>query len=202
MRKTVLFSMLVLLTAFLSTVASAAPGNTLDNLQTAYNGESNAGAKYLAYAEKADAEGYKGIASLFRAASKAESVHAANHAVVIKKLGGTPAMKIELPAILSTTENLKDSVKGESYERDSMYPEFIKQARSEGNSAAVRTFNLAKTAEAEHATLYSKALKNPDAMKAATNFYVCSVCGYTTTNLDFAKCLSCFNPKDKYVKVA
>jgi rubrerythrin len=202
MRKTVVFSVMVLLTAFLATVASAAPGNTLDNLQTAYNGESNAHAKYLAYAEKADTEGYKGIAALFRAAGKAEEVHAANHAVVIRKLGGTPAKKIELPPILSTAANLQDSVKGESYERDSMYPEFIKQARIEGNSAAVRTFNLAKTAEAEHAKLYAKALENPDAMKAATNFYVCTVCGYTTTNLNFAKCPSCFNPKDKYVKVA
>jgi len=202
MRKTVVISVMVLLTAFLATAASAAPGKTLDNLQAAYNGESNAHAKYLAYAEKADTEGYKGIAALFRAASKAEEVHAANHAVVIKSLGGTPVMKIELPAIQSTTENLQDSVKGESYERDTMYPEFIKQARSEGNSAAVRTFNLAKTAEAGHATLYAGALKDPEAMKEGTNFYVCTVCGYTTTNLDFAKCLSCFNPKDKYVKVA
>jgi rubrerythrin len=202
MRKTIVFPLIVLVTTFISAAASAAPSKTLDNLQTAYNGESNASAKYLAYAEKADSEGYKGIAALFRAASRAETVHAENHAVVIKKLNGQPAKKIELPPIKSTVENLKDSVKGESYERDTMYPDFIAQAKIEGNGAAVRTFNLAKTAEAEHANLYAKALEAPDTMKEAKNFYVCTVCGYTTTNLDFKKCVSCFNPKDKYVKVA
>ena len=49
--------------------AVAAPGATLDNLQAAYNGESNASAKYAAFAKKADEEGYGQVASLFRAAS-------------------------------------------------------------------------------------------------------------------------------------
>ena len=70
--------------------ASAAPAKTLDNLMAAFNGESNANAKYLEYAKKADAEGYAGAAGLFRAAAKAEATHAATHAAVIKKLGGTP----------------------------------------------------------------------------------------------------------------
>jgi rubrerythrin len=33
-------------------------------------------------------------------------------------------------------------------------------------------------------------------------YYVCTVCGYTTTNMDFAKCHTCFSSKDKYVAVS
>src|ERR1035441_8687898 len=70
--------------------AAAATTNskTLNNLQTAFNGESNAHVRYVAFADKADKEGYGEVASLFRAAAKAEEVHAANHAAVIKKMGG------------------------------------------------------------------------------------------------------------------
>ena len=62
---------------------------TLENLQAAFDGESNARNKYLAFAKKAGEEGYGEVASLFRAAAKAEEIHANNHAVVIRKLGGT-----------------------------------------------------------------------------------------------------------------
>jgi len=55
----------------LPTLATAATSNTVENLQTAYNGESNAHARYLAFAQKADQEQYGEIASLFRAAAKA-----------------------------------------------------------------------------------------------------------------------------------
>jgi len=177
---------------------------TLDNLQAGFNGESNAHAHYLAFAEKADQEGYGEVASLFRAAARAEEVHAANHADVIKKLGGTPQAKIETPVIKSTQENLEAAIKGESYERDTMYPEFLKQARAEGNRDAVQTFNYAKTAEGEHAKLYSEALNNLRKLKGskAKDYFVCTVCGYTTSQLDFSKCPSCFTHKDKYERVS
>ncbi len=176
---------------------------TLDNLQAAFNGESNAHARYLAFAEKADQEGYGEVASLFRAAAKAEKVHAANHAAVIQKLGGTPQSKIETPEVKSTKENLEAAIKGETYERDTMYPEFLKQARAEGNRDAVQTLNYARTAEAEHAKLYSEALNNLPKLKGskAKDYFVCTVCGYTTSTMDFSKCPSCFTHKDKYEKV-
>jgi len=192
---------------FMTMTATAAAQNaaatTLDNLQAAYNGESNAHARYLAFAQKADTEGYGKAASLFRAAARAEEIHAGNHAVVIKKLGGTPQAKVETPAVKSTAENLEAAIKGESYERDTMYPQFLKQARAEHNRDAVETFNFAKTAEAEHARLYTAALSNlADTRGTGQTYYVCTVCGYTTTNLDFAKCISCFSPKHKYQAVS
>jgi rubrerythrin len=193
--------MLVSLVALLAVNASAT--KTLDNLQTAFNGESNAHARYLAFATQADKEGYVQLATLFRAAAKAEEVHAANHGVVIKKMGATPQAKIETPDVKSTAENVVAAIKGETYERDVMYPDFIKQAKGERNTDALETFNYAKTAEAEHARLYTESKDNLPQMKVkGVVFYVCTICGYTTKKVDFEKCPSCFNPKEKYVAVS
>jgi rubrerythrin len=199
--KTRFFFVVIFVT--MASLMAAAATTTLDNLQTAYNGESNAHARYIAFAAKADAEGYAQAAALFRAAARAEEIHAANHAVVIKKLGGTPTAKLEKPVVKSTKDNLAAAIKGETYERDTMYPEFLKEARASRDTDAIQTFNYAKTAEAEHARLYTEALNNLDKMKAkGVVYYVCTVCGNTTTKLDFAKCPSCFNSKDKYVAVS
>lgn len=181
---------------------TATASTTLQNLQTAFNGESNAHARYLAFAQKADAEKYPQAAALFRAAARAEEVHAANHAVVIKMLKGTPEAKIDTPDVKTTAENLQAAIKGETYERDVMYPDFMKQARQEGNTEALQTFTLAKAAEAEHARLYTETAKNAGKMKqVGKKYYVCTICGMTVTKIDFEKCPACFNPKEKYVAV-
>lgn len=188
----------------LSLPATAAASVTLDHLQEAYNGESNANAKYLAFAKKADAEGYAAVAGLFRAAAKAEEIHAANHAAVITKMGAKPTASVKLPEIKSTADNLKAAVEGESYERDKMYPQFVKDARAAGDADAVKTFNFALAAEGEHATLYSDASAKLPTLKNAqgASYYVCSVCGKTVAKIDFAKCPVCFSPKDKYLTVS
>ena len=182
--------------------AVAAPSKTLDNLQAAFNGESNANAKYLEFAKKADQEGYAGAAALFRAAAKAEEFHARNHADVIKKLGGAPKAEIKLPAILSTAENLKASIEGETYERIKMYPEFIAEAKAAGEKDAVKSFNYALAAEGQHAKFYTEAAANLTAWKAAKKFAVCPICGNTVTVVDFGKCPVCFTPGEKFVSVA
>lgn len=193
---------LVLFTlAAVSGAAAAAPTKTLDNLMAAYNGESNAHAKYVEFARKADQEGFAGAAALFRAAAKAEETHARTHGEVIKKLGGTPKAEIKLPEIKATPDNLKAALEGETYERDKMYPEFIAEARAAGNKDALRAFNFAISAEAEHAKLYGEALGNLQAWKAAKAFYVCPVCGKTVVTVNFSKCPVCFTPGEKFVKV-
>jgi len=195
---------LLLITAAIAahaTQSSPTRDRTVENLQTAFNGESNAHARYLAFAVKADQQGYGGVASLFRSAARAEEIHAANHLAEIQKLGGSAQAKIDSPEVKSTKENLEVSIRGERYERDIMYPDFYKQARAVGNNDAFRTFNYAREAEAEHAKLFEEAYSNLDNMRGKTTYYVCTVCGFTTTNLDFAKCHTCFSAKEKFVAV-
>jgi len=183
--------------------ATAMENKTLEDLMTAYNGESNAHAKYLSYAKKADEEGYGKVASLFRAAAEAEEIHLKNHAEVIKGMGGTPKADIKLPEVKSTKENLEDALKGETYERLTMYPEFIAQAKKDNNKAAVRTFTYAKFAEAEHAKLYKEALDNLESWKGAkADFYVCPTCGYTVDGKpSFEACPVCATPANDYILV-
>src|SRR5512141_1050240 len=119
---------------------------TEKNLKDAFAGESQANRKYLAYAKYADAEGYKSIAKLFRAAAEAETVHAHNH---LKEFEGKK----------STRENLEAAISGETFEFQSMYPAMMKDAEAEGNKTALRSFRLANEVEKIHAALYKKALE-------------------------------------------
>jgi rubrerythrin len=185
----------------MSTGAKPTPALTLDNLQKAFNGESNARARYLAFSAKAELEGYHRIASLFRAAARAEEIHASNHAAVIRKLGAEPVCKIETPVIHTTRENLGIAIQGETYERDIMYPEMIKTAQAEKITAAIRTFQHALEAEAEHARLYTDALDNLEQMKTKTVYYICPVCGFTVEKPAFERCPVCNHPRERFLEI-
>ena len=204
MKKTCVAGVIALVCAGLLNAAETVAGkSTLDNLQAAFNGESNAKAKYEAFAVKADEEGYTSVASLFRAASLSEGIHAKKHAAVITKLGAEPKANIGKPEVKSTKENLEAALAGESYEKETMYPDFIKIAESEKKNAAVRTFRGAMLAEIEHAKLYKQALAELEAWKTAgKEFMVCSVCGYTELmNAALKKCPVCSAPKTKFTTV-
>lgn len=196
---TLLFSLSLGLSANAAEASSAA--TTLENLQAAYNGESNAKARYDAFAVKADEEGYKGVASLFRAAAKAEEVHASKYSTIIKKLKAVPTANIEQPVVKTTKENLQAAIKGETYEKNTMYPLFIKQAELDKNKKAIIAFKGAMAAETEHAKLYQQALNNMNSWKDAKVFIVCPVCGYTTINLDIKKCPVCSEPRSKFYTI-
>lgn len=177
--------------------------SVLENLQAAFGGESNAHARYLAFAKKADEEGYAEVAALFRAAARSEAIHAKNHEAAIRKLGGKAEAKIAEPAVRSTRENLQAAIEGETYEFETMYPAFLKEARQEKSRDAIRTFNFAREVETEHAALYKEALNNLDAWKAkGKTFYVCPVCGRTMKALDGKKCPVCFTPEEKFIKIS
>jgi rubrerythrin len=177
-----------------------APAETLKNLQTAFNGESNAQAKYTAYAKQADKEGYGEVASLFRAAALSEGIHAANHAKVIRSMGAEPKAEIKLPEIKTTSENLASAIKGETYELTTMYPDFIKQAKADDSDATVQTFTWALEAEKMHAKYFQAALDDLNNWKGdKKTFIVCEQCGYTVDELDLKKCPICNEP-EKYLK--
>ncbi len=175
---------------------------TLENLQAAYNGESNAHARYLAFAQKADEEGYGKVASLFRAAAQAEEIHLNNHAEVIKSLNAPPSADIKEPEVKSTRENLEAALAGENYERIAMYPEFLEQAKKEDNGKAVRTFKWAMEAETKHAEYYQAALNDLENWRdGKMTFLVCTECGYTTDDMSTQKCPVCSYPRNKMDEV-
>jgi rubrerythrin len=178
------------------------PASTIDNLQAAYDSHSNAHIRYLAFAQKADNEGYSGAASLCRAAARSHQVGAGNHSALLKKLGAVPAATTEQPLVRSTMENLKTALDAESYERDKIYPDFIKQAQQEGNNDAVRIFDWAAKAGAEHANFFVSALARPDQwQKAKKDFFVCSNCGRVARSMPAEKCPVCSEPQSKVEKV-
>ena len=92
-------------------------------LREAFAGESQANRKYLAFAAKADQEGFPQVARLFRAAAEAETIHAHSH---LRALNG----------IHSTKENLQEAINGETHEFKEMYPEMIEAAKAEGQKVA------------------------------------------------------------------
>jgi rubrerythrin len=186
--------------AVISTQAKVSE-QTLDNLNTAFQGESNAAHRYEAFAKKADAEGYVQAARLFRAAARAESIHRENHKQAILALGGkVKDFKLDELKVGTTSENLQAAIKGESYERDTMYPDFLKQSKADGAKEATRTFLYAEKAEGEHAKLYQEALDTLD-QKKDEPIYVCKVCGYTTTKLPQRNCPSCRESVSEYEKI-
>jgi rubrerythrin len=183
--------------------SAAECATTLDNLQAAFNGESNARACYLAFAAQAAAEGFAPIASLFRAAARAEERHAHNHSKVIGRLGAAAAAVIETPVVKSTRENLQAAIQGETYERDVMYPNFIAKAQKDGQAEAVSTFQLALAVEAEHAQLYTEALYNLESLRGGQPvvYYVCPFCGSTTPQAGFEFCPVCSTPEEEFEEI-
>ncbi|GBE00741.1 rubrerythrin-2 [bacterium BMS3Bbin06] len=160
---------------------------TEKNLRDAFAGESQANRKYLAFAKKAEEEGYGQAARLFHAAAEAETVHAHNH---LRELGG----------IKTTKENLMEAIGGESYEFQNMYPQMIDDAKTEGNDGALRSFNLANEVEKIHADLYKKTLENLG-NNAEVDYYVCQVCGNTVEGAAPDTCPICGAKKEMFNRV-
>jgi rubrerythrin len=163
---------------------------TTDNLKEAFAGESQANRKYLAYAKKADQDGFAQVARLFRAAAEAETIHAHAH---LRSLGG----------MAGTVENLKDAIAGEGHEFKDMYPGFLSEAEAEGNKSAVMSFKNALAVEEIHHGLYSDALAAVESGKdlPETQIYVCSVCGNTVYGAPPDVCPVCGAKKEMFFEV-
>jgi rubrerythrin len=163
--------------------------NTEANLKEAFAGESQANRKYTAFARKAEQEGFKNIARLFRTAAEAEAIHAYGH---LSALG----------AIQSTADNLKAAVEGETHEYTEMYPPMLKEAQAENHKAKFM-FNFANKAEAVHAALYRMALEAVSQGKdlEAENIYLCPVCGHIELGNPPDVCPICGVKKDRYVQI-
>jgi rubrerythrin len=177
----------------------------VSNLLAAYEGELNSHARYKAYAAKAEAEGMNGAASLFRAAARAEQIHAGNHARVIRRMGGEAKAEIPPFRVKSTLENLKMALGGEQHEIDSRYPQFLVHATSQLDTSAARSFVWAMEAEKTHARLYEDAVVAMEAGPGWTQdhleFHVCTLCGYTAKTQEADNCPACNFGWDRFERI-
>ena len=163
---------------------------TKDNLAAAFAGESQANRKYLAFAKKAEADGYPQVAKLFRAAAEAETVHAHAH---LRALGG----------VKGTADNLETAIHGEGYEFREMYPPFLAEAENDGDAAAARSFAYALAVEEIHHGLYEQALAavRGGGDLPAEPIHVCPVCGNTFVGGVPDACPVCGVKKEKFFEV-
>lgn len=164
---------------------------TQDNLADAFAGESQANRKYLAFATKADKDGFPNVAKLFRAAAAAETVHAHAHLRAMK-------------GVKDTVDNIQAGIDGEGFEFQTMYPPYIEEAKAEGNKAAEITFKNAMVVEEVHYNMYKEAL---DAVKGGGDLpdrkvYICEICGNTVYGAAEDKCSVCNAPGAKFVEVS
>ena len=157
-------------------------------LKEAFAGESRANRKYLAFAAKADQEGFSQVARLFRAAAEAETVHAHSH---LRALNG----------IHSTKENLQEAIAGETHEFKKMYPEMIEAARAEGQKVAERSFGFANSVEKVHAQLYQNLLDGLGKPQENYPFYICPVCGFTAEKQAPGNCPICGTKGEMFKRI-
>ena len=152
---------------------------TAENLVKAFRGESEANRRYLAYAIKAEQEGYPVISKLFRCVAEAETVHAFGH---FKSMDG----------VRSTKENLQAAMEGERWEHTEMYPPMLKAAQEEKHKGA-KMFKYALEAEKVHEKLFAKALESVKQGKdlSECSFFVCPVCGFVEEGDAPDKCPIC-----------
>jgi len=163
---------------------------TDDNLRAAFAGESQANRRYLAFAAKADAEGFKQVARLFRAVAEAETIHAHAHLRAMKGIG-------------ATVHNLEAAIAGEAYEFQSMYPDFVRTAERENSSAALPGFRNAMAVEKTHFDLFNEALNTVKSGKdlPAAPIRICMVCGHTVIGDAPDRCPVCKAARDKFIEI-
>jgi rubrerythrin len=160
---------------------------TTENLEEAFAGESQACMRYLAFAEKADQEGFTAVAKLFRAAAKAEMYHALSH---IRAMG----------TIASTLDNIRSAVEGETHEFKNMYPPMIRDAMEDKDQEARYSLEYAMSIEMIHAKYFKKAMEDPHSFPEAS-YHICPVCGNTVMNKAPNKCPYCGVDGKDFVEV-
>ena len=163
---------------------------TAENLKDAFAGESQANRSYLAFAKKAEKEGFLNVAKLFRTTAEAEKIHAEGHLSAVNGIG-------------STAENLQTAIEGETHEYTEMYPPMLQQAEAEGHKSK-RMFAYALKAEAVHASLYKLALQAIERGEdlAEAKFYLCPICGHVEFGNPPEACPVCGARAGTYVEVS
>lgn len=182
--------------------AKAPAAVALKNLIEAYDRESNAREFYSAAARKADQEGYRKAAELFRGAARAQEIHLGFYAKNITKLGGTPAADIKSSVIKSTRENLAAAVGEIEAETTALYPNYLAHAKMYAVPEAAKAFGSGIVIRNNQKAIFQKALADLASWKKASGgLYVCLVCGNLVEKLNFTTCAVCAAPLKEFALV-
>jgi rubrerythrin len=160
---------------------------TLENLKTAFAGESMARVKYSYYASQAKKDGFEQISAIFSETSDNEKEHAKLWFKLMHGIG-------------STAENLEDAATGENYEWTEMYVNMAKTAREEGFPEIAAQMEGVAKVEKEHEERYRTLKKNIEEGKVFSKDEVvewkCANCGYVYTGQKaYDKCPVCQHPQ-------
>ena len=163
----------------------------MENLAAAFAGELQARNKYLAFAKKAEDEGYPQVARLFRAAAQAELIHAQNH---FRAMG----------EILTTAENLGAADYGREFRSRQHVSAIYRRSESRRQpQGARRPSSWAWEVEQTHEALYREALADLEQTRDEDyDYYVCPVCGHTHKRGAPDKCPVCGTPGSRFERVS
>lgn len=158
---------------------------TEENLKHALAGESEARAKYMKWAGAANKDGHQAIAKIFQETAENEYEHAAMIMNLLKVAG-------------KTEENLQKAADGELHEWTKMYPQFLKEAKEEGNEPAAKFFENIINIEKHHMKRYRLLL---DRLKSSSLYksdkeevWFCTNCGYMHRGKEAPKvCPNCLH---------
>jgi rubrerythrin len=131
-----------------------AESKTIENLRTAFAGESQANRRHTYFSRRADEEGFPEIATLFRSVAEGETAHSLRHFDFMRKIGD-PVTMVPVPDVKGMLES---AVKDETYECTTIYPEFARVAGQEGFEEIAKWFETLAKAEKAHAGKFKEAL--------------------------------------------
>ncbi len=185
---------------------------TIEALQKRHQDEVTAHRAYMAYAERACAEGYPNIAHLFKSLAASEGVHARNFKNLLTglKVDVKPIAMPESQEVGTTRDNLKHASGVERDEIDREYPDILERIAGEGNQDAITSITHAWKAEQQHRELIVKIHKAASRMfgllvgrieGGESHYHVCAVCGSTLKELPAHQCPICANPVSNYREV-
>ncbi len=134
------------------------------NLRDAFAKESQANRLFLYFAQKADAEGFPDIASVFRSTAEGETGHAHGLLEYLEPCGD-PSSGLPFGC---TGDNLRAAIAGESADCDERYPMMARVAREEGFDDIADWFESLAGAEHSHAERFRAALQRLERAAAPT----------------------------------
>jgi len=198
------FILLIVIALVFGQCSNSKPKKSIEDLKTALNDESTDAAKYAKFAQVAVEEGFDTIAGLFEATSKSEKIHALNHKKALEKLGeNVEVASIGSYEVKTTAENIQASITGETYELQTMYPGFLRNAEKEQAPQAAKSFTWAWDAEKKHLGYYRQAalaIQKGNETGLSFTWYVCPVCGNMYNSKDIKEiCDFCLNKQENFI---